>query len=175
MAITTKIDNDRLTRVGPGTPMGDMLREYWVPACRSASVEADGAPFRARLFGENFVVFRATDGRVGFLQEGCPHRCASLALARNAFLRSRRQQRQHRGSGTHVGIAAQLAVHGLELAAHRFGLLRLRQQTFQRRTEILDRGIGLNVFGHQLAPGEVVWQRHQLYLQHRTRHQEVQP
>jgi nitrite reductase/ring-hydroxylating ferredoxin subunit len=76
-------DNELLTRVGPGTPMGEMLREYWVPACRSASIEADGAPFRVRLFGENFVAFRVTDGRVGFMQEACPHRCASMALARN--------------------------------------------------------------------------------------------
>lgn len=76
-------DNTLLTRIGPGTPMGAMLREYWVPACRSAKLEADGAPERIRLFGENFVAFRATDGRVGFLQEACPHRCASLRLARN--------------------------------------------------------------------------------------------
>ncbi|HXE16048.1 MAG TPA: Rieske 2Fe-2S domain-containing protein [Stellaceae bacterium] len=76
-------DNELLTRIGPGTPMGSMLREYWVPACRSAKLEADGAPARIRLFGENFVAFRATDGRVGFFNEGCPHRCASLALARN--------------------------------------------------------------------------------------------
>jgi phthalate 4,5-dioxygenase oxygenase subunit len=76
-------DNELLTRVGPGTAMGAMLREYWVPACRSATLEADSAPFRVRLFGENFVAFRATDGRVGFIQEACPHRCASLALARN--------------------------------------------------------------------------------------------
>jgi phthalate 4,5-dioxygenase len=75
--------NELLTRVGPGTPMGEYLREYWVPACRSAKLEIDGAPERIRLFGENFVAFRATDGRVGFMQEACPHRCASLALARN--------------------------------------------------------------------------------------------
>jgi len=75
--------NELLARVGPGTPMGEMLREYWVPACRSAKLEADGAPERVRLFGENFVAFRATDGRVGFIGEGCPHRCASMALARN--------------------------------------------------------------------------------------------
>jgi len=79
----TQAQNELLTRIGPDTPMGDMLREYWVPACRSAKLEVDGAPERVRLFGENFVAFRATDGRVGFLQEGCPHRCASLALARN--------------------------------------------------------------------------------------------
>lgn len=76
-------DNTLLTRIGPGTPMGRMLREYWVPACRSAKLEIDGAPEKVRLFGENFVAFRATDGRVGFLQEACPHRCASLRLARN--------------------------------------------------------------------------------------------
>jgi nitrite reductase/ring-hydroxylating ferredoxin subunit len=79
----TQNQNERLTRIGPGTPMGEMLREYWVPACRAAKLEADGAPERIRLFGENFVAFRATNGRVGFLAEGCPHRCASLALARN--------------------------------------------------------------------------------------------
>ncbi|HSG33477.1 MAG TPA: Rieske 2Fe-2S domain-containing protein [Sphingomonadaceae bacterium] len=78
-----RADNELLTRIGPGTPMGDMLREYWVPACRSASIEADGAPFRVRLFGQNFVAFRVTDGRTGFMQEACPHRCASMALARN--------------------------------------------------------------------------------------------
>ncbi len=75
--------NELLTRVGPDTPMGEYLREYWVPACRSAKLEVDGAPERIRLFGEDFVAFRATDGRVGFMQEACPHRCASLALARN--------------------------------------------------------------------------------------------
>ena len=78
-----KADNELLTRVEGDAPMGAMLREYWVPACRSARLEADGAPERVRLFGENFVAFRATDGRVGFMQEACPHRCASLMLARN--------------------------------------------------------------------------------------------
>jgi phenylpropionate dioxygenase-like ring-hydroxylating dioxygenase large terminal subunit len=79
----THEENERLTRVGPGTPMGSMLREYWLPACRAARLEAEGAPERVRLVGENFVAYRATDGRVGFLAEACPHRCASMALARN--------------------------------------------------------------------------------------------
>ncbi len=72
-----------LTRVGPGTPMARMLREYWLPAARSASLVADGKPQRVRLFGENYVVFRAASGDIGFLDEACPHRGASLALARN--------------------------------------------------------------------------------------------
>lgn len=76
-------DNEKLTRVGKGTPMGDLLRECWTPALRSAALEADGAPKRIRLLGENLVAFRATDGRVGVFAEACPHRCASLALARN--------------------------------------------------------------------------------------------
>ena len=79
----SKENNELLTRVGPGTPMGRLLREYWMPACRSAKLEADGATQRVRLLGENLVAFRATDGRVACLAEACPHRCASLALARN--------------------------------------------------------------------------------------------
>ncbi len=79
----TQEQNTLLTRIEPGAPMGDLLKEYWVPACRSEKLEVDGAPERVRLFGENFVAFRVTSGRVGFMAEGCPHRCASLALARN--------------------------------------------------------------------------------------------
>src|SRR5436190_7226532 len=75
-----KEDNELLMRVGRGTPMGQMLREYWMPAARSESLVADGAPQRVRLMGENFVAFRGTDGHVGFLYEACPHRGASMAL-----------------------------------------------------------------------------------------------
>ncbi len=77
-------DNELITRVTNGAPMGAMLREWnWIPACVSSQIEADGAPLRVRLFGERFVAFRSTDGRVGFFNEACPHRRASLALARN--------------------------------------------------------------------------------------------
>ncbi|MCW3837592.1 Rieske 2Fe-2S domain-containing protein [Sphingomonas canadensis] len=76
-------DNELLTRIGPGTPMGAMMREYWFPVVRSAKLEAGGAPERVRLLGENFVAFRSPDGSVGFIDEACPHRCASMALARN--------------------------------------------------------------------------------------------
>ncbi len=75
--------NDLFTQVGPGTPMGSLLRQFWVPAARAAKLEAGGAPLRVRLFGENFVAFRTPSGEVGFLDEGCPHRGVSLALARN--------------------------------------------------------------------------------------------
>lgn len=76
-------DNETLTRVSRGTAMGDMLRAYWHPAVRAERLLADGAPARVRLLGENYVAFRATDGRIGFFDEACPHRRTSLALARN--------------------------------------------------------------------------------------------
>lgn len=80
----TQEDNDLLARVSNGAPMGRMMKQYWwIPAARSANVEADGKPLRVRLFGENYVAFRATNGKVGFFDEACPHRGASMALARN--------------------------------------------------------------------------------------------
>lgn len=82
--MTTKAENELLTRVENDAPMGRMLRQlYWVPAVLSSRLEADGAPVPVKLFGERFVAYRATDGRVGFLNEACPHRGVSLALARN--------------------------------------------------------------------------------------------
>lgn len=80
----TPEENDLLTRVANGAPMGAMMRaNFWVPAVISARLVADGAPVRVRLFGSDFVAWRSTDGRVAFFDEGCPHRLASLALARN--------------------------------------------------------------------------------------------
>ena len=80
----SKEDNELLTRVSGGAPMGRMMKQHWwVPAARSANLEADGKPLRVRLFGENYVAFRATNGEVGFFDEACPHRGASMALARN--------------------------------------------------------------------------------------------
>jgi phthalate 4,5-dioxygenase len=77
-------DNERLTRVGPGTPMGQTLRRYWLPAVLSWELPApDSAPVRVKLLGEDLVAFRTTDGRVGLIEEFCPHRRASLWLGRN--------------------------------------------------------------------------------------------
>jgi phthalate 4,5-dioxygenase oxygenase subunit len=80
----TREENDLLTRVSNGAPMGAMLRQYWwIPAALSEKLVADGTPLRVKLFGARYVAFRATDGRVGFFDEACPHRGVSLALARN--------------------------------------------------------------------------------------------
>lgn len=80
----SRSDNDLLTRVEGDAPMGTFLREnFWFPAGLSITLEADGRPERVELLGRKYVAFRATDGRVGFFNEGCPHRGVSLALARN--------------------------------------------------------------------------------------------
>jgi phthalate 4,5-dioxygenase len=77
-------ENERLTQVGAGTPMGDMLRRYWIPACMAEELaEPGGPPRRLRLLGEDLVAFRGADGTVGIMDELCPHRRASLALGRN--------------------------------------------------------------------------------------------
>ncbi|MGA2393710.1 MAG: Rieske 2Fe-2S domain-containing protein [Candidatus Lustribacter sp.] len=79
----TREENELLCRVEGDAPMGRMLRRYWIPAALSTELEAGGAPRRTRLFGEDLVAFRAADGTVGVLDEHCPHRGASLVLARN--------------------------------------------------------------------------------------------
>src|SRR5215472_1015052 len=64
--------------------MGELLRRYWTPACLTAEIpDPGGPPARVRLLGENLVAFRDTSGRVGLVQENCPHRGASLYFGRN--------------------------------------------------------------------------------------------
>ncbi|MCI0548319.1 MAG: Rieske 2Fe-2S domain-containing protein [Candidatus Rokubacteria bacterium] len=77
-------DNALLTRVDRGTPMGDTLRRFWIPALLAWELaEPDGPPVRVRLLGEDLVAFRDTRGRIGLLDEYCPHRRASLFFGRN--------------------------------------------------------------------------------------------
>ncbi|MEZ5654022.1 MAG: Rieske 2Fe-2S domain-containing protein [Burkholderiaceae bacterium] len=78
-----KSDSDDLTRVGPGTVMGEFMRQYWIPAAMSSELDADGDPMRLVLLGEKLVAFRDSEGRVGVMDHLCPHRCASLFLGRN--------------------------------------------------------------------------------------------
>jgi phthalate 4,5-dioxygenase len=80
----SKDENDLLCRVEGDAPMGQLFRKHWQPVCLLEEVsEPDGNPVRARLFGEDLVVFRDTDGRVGVMDEYCPHRRASLVFGRN--------------------------------------------------------------------------------------------
>src|SRR5215212_3748263 len=80
----SKQDNELMTRVGPNTPMGNVMRQYWHPMLLTSELaENDGAPLRVRLLGEDLVAFRDTDGNVGLVAENCPHRGASLFFGRN--------------------------------------------------------------------------------------------
>jgi len=77
-------DNIDLCRVGPGSVMGNFMRQYWTPAVRSDELPGpDCPPVRIRLLGENLIAFRATSGKVGLIQNACPHRGASLFFGRN--------------------------------------------------------------------------------------------
>jgi phthalate 4,5-dioxygenase oxygenase subunit len=77
-------DNELLCRVESDASMGQLMRRHWIPACMSEEVaEPEGAPVRVRLLGEDLVAFRDTRGRLGVVDEHCPHRRASLALGRN--------------------------------------------------------------------------------------------
>src|SRR5689334_23451751 len=70
--------NERLTHLGPGTPLGNMLRRYWYPIARTP--ELDDEPVLAvTLLGENFALYRTDSGALGMVSQRCPHRGASLA------------------------------------------------------------------------------------------------
>ena len=80
----TREENEFLTRIGPTTAMGDLLRQYWVPALLTTELPvSDGPPLRVRLLGEDLIAFRATSGEAGLVEQGCPHRRASLFFGRN--------------------------------------------------------------------------------------------
>jgi phenylpropionate dioxygenase-like ring-hydroxylating dioxygenase large terminal subunit len=76
-------DNELLCKVGPDTVGGTLLRHYWMPALMSSELpRPDGDPMRLRLLGENLIAFRDSSGKVGIIQNGCPHRGASLFYGR---------------------------------------------------------------------------------------------
>ncbi|MDQ3446997.1 MAG: Rieske 2Fe-2S domain-containing protein [Pseudomonadota bacterium] len=76
--------NELLCRVEGDAPMGQLMRRHWTPVCLAEEVvEPDGTPVKARVFGEDLVVFRDTKGRIGVMHERCPHRGASLVFGRN--------------------------------------------------------------------------------------------
>ena len=76
-------ENLYLCQVGPGTPMGEVMRRYWMPFALSADLPGpDCNPIRVRLYGQDLVAFRDTQGKVGLLEEYCMHRGVSLAIGR---------------------------------------------------------------------------------------------
>jgi len=77
-------DNDLVTQTNQGTPMGNLIRRYWVPALLSEEIPAaDCPPVRVKLMGEDLVAFRDTQGRIGLVGEHCAHRGTSLFFGRN--------------------------------------------------------------------------------------------
>jgi phenylpropionate dioxygenase-like ring-hydroxylating dioxygenase large terminal subunit len=77
-------DNDLVCRVGPGTKMGNLMRQYWIPGILSTELPGpDCAPLRVKLLGEELIAFRDTSGRVGVVANSCPHRGASMFFGRN--------------------------------------------------------------------------------------------
>jgi phenylpropionate dioxygenase-like ring-hydroxylating dioxygenase large terminal subunit len=73
-----------LTRTGPGTPMGEVFRRFWLPALLPAELPGpDCPPVRLTMLGEKLIAFRDSAGNVGFLAENCPHRGASMFFGRN--------------------------------------------------------------------------------------------
>jgi 3-polyprenyl-4-hydroxybenzoate decarboxylase len=80
----TSEENELLTRIGPGTPMGDLFRRYWIPALFSDDLPGpDCPPVRVRLLGEDLVAFRDTGDQIALVEQHCPHRGASLFFGRN--------------------------------------------------------------------------------------------
>ncbi|MBT3552029.1 MAG: Rieske 2Fe-2S domain-containing protein [Rhodospirillaceae bacterium] len=81
--MTNPAESKTLTETGPGTTMGNLMRQYWLPALKSSELVADGDPVRLMLLGEKLIAFRDSSGRVGVMDHRCPHRCASLFFGRN--------------------------------------------------------------------------------------------
>src|ERR1700704_5035143 len=82
--MTPHEQNELLTRCGPGTAMGNLLRRYWIPALLAAEVpEPDCPPVRVKLLSERLLAFRDTQGKVGVIDEFCAHRGVSLWFGRN--------------------------------------------------------------------------------------------
>jgi phthalate 4,5-dioxygenase len=80
----TQEQNEFLTRTGPGTPMGELFRRYWIPALLDWELpERDCPPVRVKLLGEKLVAFRDSEGRIGIIDEFCAHRGVSLWFGRN--------------------------------------------------------------------------------------------
>ncbi len=82
--MVSAVQNEKLTRVGPGTPAGDLFRRYWQPAILAEEVpEKDGPPVRVRILCEDLLAFRDSEGKVALVDAFCPHRRAPFYFGRN--------------------------------------------------------------------------------------------
>lgn len=79
----TRAENDALTQVGPGSLMGNLFRQYWIPVTPATDMREDGGrPLRVKLLGEDLVLFRTQSGQLGLVGSFCPHRLAPLFFGR---------------------------------------------------------------------------------------------
>src|SRR6478752_3544162 len=79
-----RADIELLTQTGPGTPMGEVFRRFWLPVLLPSELpEPDCPPIRLTMLSEKLIAFRDSEGKVGFVAENCPHRGASLFFGRN--------------------------------------------------------------------------------------------
>jgi len=82
--VTTREQNETLVQTGPGTPMGDLFRRYWLPVLLADELaEADGEPVKTKILGESLLAFRDSEGKIGLIDEFCAHRGVSLWYGRN--------------------------------------------------------------------------------------------
>ncbi|GBQ20142.1 Rieske 2Fe-2S domain-containing protein [Gluconacetobacter sacchari DSM 12717] len=82
VAMMSAAQNDLITRIGPGAPAGTLLRHYWQPAALAVELEGDRPIRPVKLLGQDFVLFRDENGKLGMLDRDCPHRGADLAFGR---------------------------------------------------------------------------------------------
>src|SRR5712691_2510393 len=80
----TRGENNLLTRTGPGTACGNLMRRYWQPVALTEELPAGGAPRNVRIFSEDLVLFRDNQGRPGLLGLNCSHRGTDLSYGRVA-------------------------------------------------------------------------------------------
>ncbi len=74
----TQEENEKLTRVGPGTPAGELLRRYWHPIAIALELDDEHPTKFVRILGEDLVLFRDKSGRMGLIADKCAHRSASM-------------------------------------------------------------------------------------------------
>src|SRR6516225_6921120 len=83
-AMLRKEQNDLLTQTGPGTPLGQLFRSYWLPALLVEELPGnDCPPVRVKILSERLLAFRDSDGKYGLIDEFCAHRGVSLWFGRN--------------------------------------------------------------------------------------------
>ena len=80
----TKEDNEMITQIGPGTPMGELFRRFWLPVMLAEELpNTDSTPVRLNILGEKLIAFKDSEGKIGILDAYCPHRGAPLFFGRN--------------------------------------------------------------------------------------------